>query len=116
MAGAPVFPNDTNGDVLRRMAANGDDLRTPRNVDFERIFDSKDGAVAFLSEVASPSQEARLSWYQERSVWNVQVVLHMVPTHAEISRIEAHLDAIAKKHGGDADGWGCFEVVAKRDS
>lgn len=33
-----AFPNDANGDVLRRMEAQGDDLSRPRNVDFTVIF------------------------------------------------------------------------------
>ncbi len=30
MSESPVFPNDENGDVLRRMHEDGDDLSQPR--------------------------------------------------------------------------------------
>jgi Regulator of ribonuclease activity B len=33
-----IFPNDVNGDVLRRMEARGDDLTRPRNIDFTVVF------------------------------------------------------------------------------
>ncbi len=110
MVGDSEFPDDENGDVLRRMSADGDDLSAPRNIDFEHVFVSKAGAVAFLAEVASPSQEACLSCYAEQSAWNVRVTRYMNPSHAEISRVEAELAASARKHGGSPDGWGCLEV------
>ena len=72
--------------------------------------------MAFLSEVASPTRSARLSWYHECSAWNVQVTCHMIPSHVEISRIESELDTIARSHGGAADGWGCFGIATRSDS
>ena len=39
------FPDDENGDVLRRMAANGDDLTRPRNIDFTVVSERKCGAT-----------------------------------------------------------------------
>lgn len=33
-----IYPNDANGDALRRMEAQGDDLTRPRNVDFTVAF------------------------------------------------------------------------------
>jgi hypothetical protein len=33
-----IYPNDANGDVLRRMQARGDDLARPRNIDFTVVF------------------------------------------------------------------------------
>jgi regulator of ribonuclease activity B len=105
---APTFPADENGDVLRMLVAGGDDLSSPRNIEFEHIFQSKEAAVAFLAGVTTPAQSAELSWNEEESAWNVQVKVYMIPNHAEISRIEAGLDAIARNHGGRADGWGCW--------
>jgi|SwirhisoilCB3_FD_contig_21_14470841_length_273_multi_1_in_0_out_0_1 hypothetical protein len=32
-----IYPNDVNGDVLRRIAAQGKDLTKPRNIDFTVI-------------------------------------------------------------------------------
>jgi hypothetical protein len=115
LTGAPALPDDANGDVLRRLIEGGDDLSSPRNIDFEHIFQSKDGAVAFLAEVTSPLQSAKLSWYPGESAWNVQVTKYMIPTHAEISGLEAELDSFARKHGGRADGWGCWGKT-QRDS
>jgi Regulator of ribonuclease activity B len=49
MTDAPSFPDDENGDVLRRMAQNGDDLAQPRNVEFQHVFEQKPDALEFLA-------------------------------------------------------------------
>jgi hypothetical protein len=105
------LPNDENGDVLRRMAANGDALTAAREIDFEHVFETREAAAAFLADVASRGLKARLSRYEAKSMWDVRVTRHMVPTHADISRLEMDLDEIAKKYLGRTDGWGCLEVV-----
>ncbi|HLJ25434.1 MAG TPA: ribonuclease E inhibitor RraB [Candidatus Angelobacter sp.] len=33
-----IYPNDSNGDALRRMEAQGDDLTIPRDIDFTVAF------------------------------------------------------------------------------
>jgi Regulator of ribonuclease activity B len=42
-----VYPDDANGDALRRMAAQGDDLTRPRNVDFTVVFVDESSAEQF---------------------------------------------------------------------
>ena len=39
------FPDDENGDVLRLMLKNGDDLSAPREIDFSVIFPTEDAAI-----------------------------------------------------------------------
>jgi DNA-binding transcriptional LysR family regulator len=42
-----IYPNDANGDALRRMEAEGDDLSRPRNIDFTVVFSNKNSAEEF---------------------------------------------------------------------
>jgi hypothetical protein len=44
-----LFPDDANGDVLRRMEAGGDDLTRPRNIDFAVVFADESSAEKFVS-------------------------------------------------------------------
>ncbi|MBX3434610.1 MAG: ribonuclease E inhibitor RraB [Pirellulales bacterium] len=106
------FPEDENGEVLRRMASNGDNLEVPRNVDFEHIFASVEEALAFTAQVVNRTDTVSVNWYDERSSWNVRVTRHMIPTHDGITELELSLDQVARKHGGKADGWGCMQVDA----
>ena len=112
MTRSATFPDDENGDVLRRMASRGDNLDAPRNVDFEHIFPSVEAALAFTAQVVNRTDIMSISWYDARSSWNVRVTMHMAPTHQGITELERLLDQVARKQGGKADGWGCMQVDA----
>ena len=103
------FP-DENGDVLRRMERNGDDLSVPRDINFSVVFASQQDAESFAACVRQRGLAASV----ERSdcvlelPWDVTVTKHMVPTHKAITDIEAVFADISSALGGSNDGWGCF--------
>jgi hypothetical protein len=105
-----TFPDDENGDVLRRMASHGDNLESPRNIDFEHVFPSLEAALAFAAQVVNRTDTIQISWYEAEASWSVRVIRHMTPTHQGITELELSLDKIARAHGGKADGWGCMQV------
>ena len=104
----PHFPDDEIGDVLRRMAAEGIDLVSPRVIDFEHCFPNEAAARAFLATVRANVKEARLISpdSESGSGWEVQCRERMVPTHAAITQTERRLADVAARFGGYADGWG----------
>jgi len=108
------FPNDLNGDVLRQKQRGGDDLSKPREIDFEHIFEKKEDAEQFAESVRNIGHQ-KLNFYfsTETSLWNVQVKIFMIPTHADITKTELTLNDLAQKHHGRADGWGCLAIDRK---
>lgn len=110
------FPDDDNGDVLRRMAEHGDDLSVPRNIDFEHIFEGMQDAVGFLGVVAAKDRRITLTWYEEEDAWNVCVSRFMYPTHDAITSFERFLGEEAERHRGKSNGWGCFQADPQGDS
>jgi len=102
------IPNDENGDVLRRMLRDGDDLSKPRMIDFCHIFPERRQALAFAEIVDDRELEVSISYYKERDMWQTIVRRQMVPTHADITTFELSLAFKAEFVGGEADGWGCF--------
>ncbi len=50
-----AFPDDENGDVLRLMQANGDDLDAPRDINFAFLFETQSEAERFAAVVAAPN-------------------------------------------------------------
>lgn len=105
------FPSDANGDVLRRMVADGDDLSKPRGIDFEFVFAERSNAETFAEEVQkAPGLSADLSRYEERKVWEVTVTKHMLPSYEAITALERTLTQLAKSYAGEADGWGNWQV------
>ena len=105
------FPDDENGDVLRRMHEGGDALTKARMIDFCFAFPSRDPAIQFASIVSEKEYEACISFYEERDMWQVIIKKHMIPSHTAISEIEVDLSSRAQGAGGEPDGWGCMRLT-----
>ena len=107
-----IFPNDDNGDVLWRMYCDGDNLSTPREMDFQVVFEDKAQAELFCAYIESCGFGSDLSHYPNQPdgrVWDVQVRRVMVPTYAAICTFEETLQEEAASGGGVNDGWGSFQ-------
>jgi hypothetical protein len=102
------FPDDENGDVLRRMQAHGADLTYPRNIDFTVVFPDQQSAEKFASKMIASGHTASAAITQTRDQfpWDVLIVKHMIPTHKDITEFETFLEREASVHGGKNDGWG----------
>ncbi|MEN6451636.1 MAG: ribonuclease E inhibitor RraB [Thermoguttaceae bacterium] len=107
---APVFPNDENGEVLRLMFEDGDDLSKPRIIEFCFAFPDRNKAIEFAAMVDERDLEVCISVYRERKCWQAIVKRHMVPTHRRITKLEQTLTERAASVGGNGDGWGCMHV------
>ena len=103
-------PNDDNGDALRRLEADGDDLSLARDIDFTVVFPDQFRAEEFAAHFRSAGYKStvRNAQVKETHPWDVLVVKRMVPSHSGISEFEAELQEVADTLGGHNDGWGCF--------
>ena len=104
------YPDDANGDVLRRMEESGDDLTRPRDVEFTVVFPNEHSAKQFADHVSALGFTAsvELIGTVEDFPWDVIVVKHMVPSHDQIGAVEDSLQQAADIFGGHNDGWGCL--------
>ena len=104
------FPADENGDVLRRMQADGDDLSKPRDIEFFFAFPEEQNATAFAEEIQiSLRLRATVSFCRESGVWQATAVTHAIPDHSAITRLEQELTELAQNFGGESEGWGCMQ-------
>jgi hypothetical protein len=105
-----IYPEDDNGDVLRRMEEQGDDLTKARNIDFSVVFPVESGAERFAEHFRAQGFTASVYFAEEMKEfpWNVNVVKHMTPSHREIGEFENSLQEVSDTLGGHNDGWGCF--------
>ena len=110
-----IYPNDANGDALRRMEAEGDDLNRPRNIDFTVVFADQISAERFAGHFRGLGHEAsvELTKTNQDYPWDVVVVQHMVPSYDGIGNFEKLLESVAWGWGGHNDGWGCFSEPSK---
>jgi hypothetical protein len=104
------FPNDDNGDVLRRLQEDGDDLSQPRDIDFTVVFPEETAAHAFADEIRLLGYrvEVERTGTAENLPWDARIVRNVVPAHEAISEFELRLEQAASQRGGCNDGWGCF--------
>jgi len=105
-----IYPEDANGIVLRRIAAQGKDLTKARNIDFTVIFAQGGSAGQFAEYFRELGYAVSVEETEpERDFpWNVIVVKHMVPTYEGITDFENELQSVADRWEGHNDGWGFF--------
>lgn len=108
-----IFPKTESGDVLYKMAQNGDALWIERPVNFSLVFSTAAAARQFAARIAVDKLACDTSPYDgaEGYTYQVEVTIPLIPTYANIERAEARFSSLAKPFGGRNDGWGCFEVA-----
>jgi len=104
----PDYPNDSDGDALRRVAADGNDMSAPMPIDFPVVVPDEAQAKAFAAVAAAHAYRVELCPPEEGLEWDVVCSRDLVPDYAEIVRIQHELTAMALPFGGYGDGWGTF--------
>jgi regulator of RNase E activity RraB len=103
------FPNDADGDALRRLVADGSDLTKPMLINFQ-IAAANDVAARSLADAASKlgyateiydSPECSLPWTCECSEKMIAPYEHIIAAQKELA-------ILARRFGGHPDGWGSF--------
>lgn len=104
------FPDDENGDVLWRMASNGDNLSKSREVDFSVIFPTEDAALKFAVQLLRNGKKVTFGPYESNAYFPWQVEVHpvLLPTHEIITKYESLLAIESEAYGGINDGWGSY--------
>ena len=104
------FPDDENGDVLRRFQRDGDCFEIPRDVNFSVVFPSESAAFAFVAQFERIGLRVTVkrSDLRPERPWDVTVVKSMALSWEAITAFENALEEAADPLGGENDGWGCF--------
>jgi regulator of RNase E activity RraB len=106
---ADDFPNDADGEVLRRIAQDGSDLSRPMFINFH---------VAVLNEASAKelAKLARKLGYRVRvykspectQPWTCECSTRMVATYESVIAVQNELAEISRQFDGVPDGWGTF--------
>ena len=105
------FPDDVNGDALWEMQNNGDDLSSPREIEFAVLFGNEEEALKFAETLLINRQKVLLSDNEgnKEHPFEIIVFVYMEATYEEISGYQDLLEMHATKFNGIGDGWGCLE-------
>jgi len=103
-----TYPNDADGDALRRIAADGSDMSQPMEIDFFVAVPDEAAGQAVAAKAASAGYEPELSFDTESREWTCYCSREMIPTHEAVVAAQAELDQLSLEFGGVTDGWGTY--------
>ena len=121
---ADDYPDDLDGEVLRMIAEDGNDMTQPMDVEFhvaaateedaETIADAAEklGYETFVDYDDGSDDEEELE-EEVTEPWTCTCRKNMLLEYDAIMSAQAELDAIARPLGGCADGWGTFGNVER---
>jgi hypothetical protein len=102
------YPNDADGDSLRRVRDGGSDMSLPMTIDFAVKVSSESAARALADLVSTHGFDPSISDNDGRGSWSVYCSKTMLATYDGVVSVQAQLNELAKSHGGTTDGWGTF--------
>ncbi|MCU0316455.1 MAG: ribonuclease E inhibitor RraB [Fimbriimonadaceae bacterium] len=92
------------------LSSHGDDHQKIRQVDFGFVFHDPyhDGREPFLKEAAERFPLAKIrSWDDDYDDFWCEIAIETAVDLATIAPLCAELRELARRHGGDLDGWAC---------
>ncbi|RZT05794.1 Regulator of ribonuclease activity B [Duganella sp. CF402] len=101
-----VWPDDADGDVLRRMDASGFDFNNPVDIDFNVDLDSWPPADELVSAIEL--QYSRIQFYASASGDSgyILVVINAVLNYDLVISVQQALSDLATPFGGVCESWG----------
>jgi len=102
------YPNDNNGDQLRRVAEDGADMTSAMIIDFTVSAPDERSARAIAALAEKQGFDPSLGDNGGGKPWSVYCSRSMLATHEGVVAAQAQLDALAAGHGGHCEGWATF--------
>jgi len=101
-----TFPEDADGDALRRIASAGIDMSRPLEIDFFVAVPGREAGEAVARLAAHAGYRAELVRDEEDDAWDCYCTKRMIPTYEAVVAAQRELDELSHPFGGRADGWG----------
>ena len=106
---ADSYPNDSDGDALRRVANDGSDMSRPMLIDFQVAMPDESAARALGDTAARLGYDVEIYDSPECSLpWTCQCSKRMVATYDGVIAVQQQLSELSAPLGGHPDGWGTF--------
>jgi hypothetical protein len=103
-----TVPDDATAAALRRIADGGSDLNKPMQMDFFVAIPSQAAGMSVAEVAKARGFATSVEYDSETDGWTCYCTTTIVPAYAAVVEIEEALDAIARRYGGYADGFGSF--------
>jgi hypothetical protein len=103
-----LYPNDADGDALRRVVAMGCDMTKSMDIDFFVDVPSREVGERVAELASRCGYRTRLDHDDEDDAWSCSCTRRMVPTYEAVLGAQRELDELSRPLGGCIDGWGTW--------
>ena len=100
------YPNDADGDALRRIASIVCDMTQPMEIDFIVDVPSQNGGLRVAELATRLGYRTSVEYDEEDDAWTCYCTRLMVPSYEAVCGAQSELDELSRPLGGRADGWG----------
>ncbi len=102
------YPDDADGDALRRVVEGGSDMSKPMLVDFMIAVPDEKSGTSVSREAREHGYQTKVEQDRESGRWTCYCSKMMILTYEAVILTQDSLDEIARPFGGYSDGWGTF--------
>lgn len=102
------FPNDADGDALRRVVRGGSDMSKPMEIDFTIDVPDEGAGRAIADRAGLLGYRTKVGHDGEDDAWTCYCTKLMLATYDGVVAAQEELEAISAPSGGHCDGWGTF--------
>jgi hypothetical protein len=106
------YPDDADGDALRRVASDGNDMSRPMDIDFAVAVPDESAAQRVAEVVAGHGYTPQVCEDDEDESWTVLCTRRMLATYEGVLAAQRELDELSRPLDGFSDGWGTFGNTA----
>ena|SRR5260370_13467950 len=101
-----TYPNDADGDALRRVASTGIDMSCPMDIDFFVTVPDREAGDAVAELATRTGYHTKLVHDEEDDAWDCYCTKTMLATYDCVVDAQLELDELSRPFGGHSDGWG----------
>jgi hypothetical protein len=103
------FPNDADGDALRRFIDKGSDFSEPMLIDFQVAVPDETAAKGLADVAGKIGYHVKTYASPECSLpWTCECSKRMLASYDGVIAVQEELARLATPFGGHPDGWGSF--------
>jgi hypothetical protein len=104
-----VWPNDADGDVLRRLAANGFDFQAKHSIDFNVDFDTWPPSQEFVTQLGAHYDKVEVIDPDDDGDGYVLFVIKSKLSYELVMFVQDAVSALAAPYGGKCETWGVLQ-------
>src|ERR1051325_1641432 len=104
----PDYPDDADGDALRRVARAGSDMTQPMLIDYHVAVQDRISADQIALAALRLGYATKVVAEERPREFTVWCTRGMVPDYDSIIAAQRELDTLAAPFGGKTDGWGTY--------